>query len=132
MRPRGRPPIPRATSSESAPVEMDGMATWAWSLIFMTEPLPYCRSIWLNAASRACSRVESVKASTSQRNRLENLVLRPGWPQHRMIESHFGRTDRPQVGQRRPELGRPAEAEDGHVRQPSAALALVDAQPLQT
>ena len=63
------------------------MATWAWSLIFMTEPLPYCRSIWLSAASRACSRVESVKASTSQRNRLKNLVLRPGRPQHRMIES---------------------------------------------
>ena len=39
-RPRGRPPMPSATSSESAPVEMDGMETWAWSLIFMTEPLP--------------------------------------------------------------------------------------------
>src|SRR5512134_2592735 len=109
--------MPSATSSESAPVEIDGMETWAWSLIFMTEPLPYCRSIWLSAASRACSRVESVKASTSQWNRLENLVLRPGRPQHRMIESHLGRTDRPESGNRGPRARRAAEAEDGHVRE---------------
>ena len=48
--------MPSATSSESEPVEIDGMATWAWSFIFMTEPLPYCRSIWLSAASSGCSR----------------------------------------------------------------------------
>jgi hypothetical protein len=32
--------MPSATSSDSDPVEIEGIATWAWSLIFMTEPLP--------------------------------------------------------------------------------------------
>jgi hypothetical protein len=28
-------------SSENDPVEIEGIATWAWSPIFMTDPLPY-------------------------------------------------------------------------------------------
>ena len=38
--PRGNPPIPRARSSESDPVETAPTETWARSLIFITEPLP--------------------------------------------------------------------------------------------
>ena len=43
----------RATSD---PVEIAPIGTWAWSLIFMTEPLPNCRSICPRATSRASSR----------------------------------------------------------------------------
>src|SRR2546425_118546 len=47
MRPRGRPPMPIARSSESDPVETAPTETWPRSLIFMTEPLPNCRSVFL-------------------------------------------------------------------------------------
>src|SRR5690349_18865607 len=56
MRPRGSPPIPSARSSESDPVETAPIATWAWSFMRITEPLPNWRSIWPSAVSRACSR----------------------------------------------------------------------------
>src|SRR5665213_2433970 len=63
-RPRGKPPTPSATSSESDPVETAPMATWAWSFIFMTAPLPNWRSICPNTVSSACSR--SIRLPTSQ------------------------------------------------------------------
>ena len=45
-RPRGRPPMPRARSSASAPVGMASMSMWRFSPIRMIEPLPNCFSIW--------------------------------------------------------------------------------------
>ena len=61
---------------------MDGIETWAWSLIFMIEPLPNCRSIWLSAASSACSRVSRHGVNLLDGTDCEDLVLRPGRPQH--------------------------------------------------
>ena len=43
--------MPRATSSDSAPVGMDSMFMAVFSPIFMTEPWPNCFSIWLSAMS---------------------------------------------------------------------------------
>src|SRR6266511_1870688 len=48
-----------------------------------------------------------------------------------MIESGFGRTDHPEVGKRRVKTRRPAEAQDGEVRQPWTVLALVHAELFQ-
>src|SRR5437764_233173 len=48
-----------------------------------------------------------------------------------MIESGVGRTERAEVGQRRGEPRALAEADDGEVREPRTALALVHAQPLE-
>jgi hypothetical protein len=48
--------MPSARSSESDPVEIDGIETWAWSLMRITDPLPNCRSICPSATSNACSR----------------------------------------------------------------------------
>src|SRR5918994_4157531 len=44
--------MPRARSSESAPVGTASMAMVPFSPIFMTEPLPNCFSIWPRAMSR--------------------------------------------------------------------------------
>src|SRR6266542_3511084 len=49
-----------------------------------------------------------------------------------MIESGFGRTDHPEVGKRRVKTRRPAEAQDGEVRQPWTFLALVHAELFQS
>jgi hypothetical protein len=48
-----------------------------------------------------------------------------------MIESDFGRTDGPEVGHRGSEARPLAKAEDGDVREPVTALALVDGEPLE-
>ena len=56
MRPRGRPPIPSARSSDSEPVEIAPIETCAASFIFITAPLPNCRSICPSATPSACSR----------------------------------------------------------------------------
>ena len=56
IRPRGRPPIPRAKSSDRAPVEMDSIPRLRFSPMRMTDPLPNCFSIWLRAMSSALSR----------------------------------------------------------------------------
>ena len=56
IRPRGRPPMPSARSSASAPVGIASTPTWPRSPNFMIEPLPNCLSIWLSAISRALSR----------------------------------------------------------------------------
>src|SRR5215469_9356426 len=55
IRPRGRPPRPRATSRAIEPVGITSTGTRACSPSRMTEPLPNCRSIWTSAASRALS-----------------------------------------------------------------------------
>ncbi len=59
-RPRGKPPIPKAISSPSDPVEIAGMASRGWSPIFMTEPLPNWRSIWVSAALSAFFLLSSI------------------------------------------------------------------------
>src|SRR5881394_270712 len=69
MRPRGSPPIPSARSSASEPVEIAPMETAARSFIFITAPLPNCRSIWPRATSRACSR--STYLAQVKRRRLQ-------------------------------------------------------------
>src|SRR6202035_3603807 len=53
MRPRGRPPMPRATSSAIEPVGITSTGTRVSSPSRMIEPLPNCRSIWRSAASSA-------------------------------------------------------------------------------
>ena len=50
---RGNPPMPSARSSASEPVETAPTETAARSFIFMTDPLPNCRSIWPSATSSA-------------------------------------------------------------------------------
>src|SRR5437868_6284949 len=53
-RPRGRPPMPRAISRPSEPVETTSTsATPSREPNFMIEPLPKARSIWPRAASNA-------------------------------------------------------------------------------
>jgi len=63
-RPRGKPPIPRAMSSPSEPVETTSMSSATWpSAMRMIEPLPNCFSICANAAARAfCRSFVSVTA----------------------------------------------------------------------
>src|SRR3954447_707575 len=57
MRPRGSPPTPSARSSDSAPVGTAATLTAAASSpIFMIEPAPNCRSIWVRALCSAESR----------------------------------------------------------------------------
>src|ERR1700692_742229 len=53
MRPRGRPPMPRATSRAIEPVGITSTGTRVSSPSRMIEPLPNCRSIWRSAASSA-------------------------------------------------------------------------------
>src|SRR3954447_2617475 len=55
-RPRGKPPTPRARSSDSAPVWMVSMPIEVFSPIRMMEPLPNCLSMAANATSSAFSR----------------------------------------------------------------------------
>src|ERR1019366_6404265 len=56
MRPRGKPPIPSAKSTEMDPEEIAGTATTGWPPRRITEPLPNCFSIWLSVAPRARAR----------------------------------------------------------------------------
>ena len=67
--------MPSARSSESEPVETAPTETAARSFIFMTEPLPNCRSIWPSATSSASFSIHL--SHLLERNRFENLVLRP-------------------------------------------------------
>jgi hypothetical protein len=54
MRPRGKPPMPRAISSPSEPVEMTSESVaGSRAPSFMIDPLPKARSICPNAASSA-------------------------------------------------------------------------------
>src|SRR3954468_23067111 len=55
-RPRGKPPTPRARSSDNAPVWMVSMPIEVFSPIRMMEPLPNCLSMAANATSSAFSR----------------------------------------------------------------------------
>src|SRR5579871_2736324 len=52
-RPRGRPPMPSATSSPSEPEGIDSISILSLLPSFITEPLPNCRSIWESAADKA-------------------------------------------------------------------------------
>src|SRR3569623_1408011 len=53
-RPRGRPPMPRAMSSDNEPVEIAATSLTApASPMRITEPLPNWRAIWLSAALNA-------------------------------------------------------------------------------
>src|SRR5690606_3046689 len=65
-RPRGKPPIPNATSSPSEPVDMQGMAARSESPIRITVPLPNCRSIWASAACSAFSLFASINFTLSE------------------------------------------------------------------
>src|SRR6185503_1396692 len=135
-RPRGRPPTPSATSSESEPVETAPIATWAWSFIFITAPLPNWRSICPSTVSSACSRSIPLPTSRCVRScpelaALEDDVLRPCGPQHRRVDSRIGRTHRAEALERRLQAGAFPEARDGDVRQPCPPLAPVDAEPLE-
>ena len=56
MRPRGKPPTPRARSSDNAPVWMASMPIVVFSPILMMDPLPNCLSMAANATSSAFSR----------------------------------------------------------------------------
>src|SRR6266511_160390 len=62
---------------------------------------------------------------------MEYDVLRPGRPQHRMVDSSPGRTDRLELRRRRIEAWPLPESNGREVRQPRAALRLVDAEPPQ-
>src|SRR5207237_2486872 len=62
---------------------------------------------------------------------MENVVLRPGGPQHRMIESRVGRTQRAETQRRRGEPRALAEPYDRDVRQPRTVFALVHPEPLE-
>ena len=54
-RPRGRPPMPSATSSAIAPVGITSIGGRPSSPSRMIEPRPNCRSIWARAVSRDLS-----------------------------------------------------------------------------
>src|SRR5262249_35963220 len=54
-RPRGKPPMPSAMSSEIAPVGITSIGARTSSPSRITEPLPNWRSIWARAVSRALS-----------------------------------------------------------------------------
>ena len=54
--PRGKPPMPSATSRASAPVDTDSICMVPFSPIRMMAPLPKFFSIWRRARSSACSR----------------------------------------------------------------------------
>ena len=56
IRPRGKPPIPKATSSAMDPVGITSIGARPSSPSRMTDPLPNCRSICDRAVSRARSR----------------------------------------------------------------------------
>src|SRR5947208_2559886 len=57
MRPRGKPPTPRAASSEIEPVEITDTGTMAsFDPNRRIEPLPNCFSIWPRARSKARAR----------------------------------------------------------------------------
>src|ERR1039457_1616589 len=57
MRPRGKPPTPRAASTEIEPVEITDTGTIAsFDPSRTIEPLPNCFSIWLRAVSNARAR----------------------------------------------------------------------------
>src|SRR5689334_7856818 len=136
MRPRGSPPTPSATSSDSDPVETAPIATWAWSFIFMTAPLPNWRSICPSTVSSACSRSIPLPTSRGVRScpeldALEDDVLRPCGPQHRRVDSGIGRTDRAETVDGRSRPGRLSEPRDGDVREPGPLLTAVDAEPLE-
>src|SRR5581483_471099 len=62
---------------------------------------------------------------------IENLVLRSSGPQDGMVDSDSGRTEPAEIGNPGPQARRSPEAQDGDVRQPSALLRLVDAEPLE-
>src|SRR4029078_3502418 len=55
-RPRGKPPTPRARSSDNAPVWIASMPIVVFSPILMMDPLPNCLSMAANATSSAFSR----------------------------------------------------------------------------
>src|SRR5918998_961332 len=85
MRPRGRPPTPRARSSESAPVGTAATRTAAASSpIFMIDPWPNCRSIWPSAFFSADSRAWAAFCcslsirSLSSRKLSESTNVSPG------------------------------------------------------
>jgi hypothetical protein len=62
---------------------------------------------------------------------MDNLVLRPRGSQPRQVNSSIGRTERPDVGQRRPEPRSLTEPDDRDVRKPRPLLAAVDAERLE-
>src|SRR5215218_5547322 len=65
MRPRGTPPMPRARSSDSAPVGIACTRTCApGSPMRMTVPLPNSRSICVSAPCRAASRALMASSSS--------------------------------------------------------------------
>ena len=105
-----------------APIE-----TAAWSFIFMTDPLPNCRSICPSAASSACSR--STLSLLAQPFRVPRTARRSGAAGK--VNSGVGRTEVSQVGQRRPQPRTLPEAEHRHVRQPGPPLPPVDPQLLE-
>src|ERR1017187_812731 len=65
IRPRGRPPMPSATSSEIAPVGITSIGARPSSPSRMIEPLPNCRSIWASAVSRDLSLSPALPAALS-------------------------------------------------------------------
>src|SRR5262249_36031627 len=141
MRPRGSPPMPRARSSESEPVETAPTDTAARSFIFITAPLPKFRSIWPRAASNACSRstwlyllnhIALLLNHNTQTHRFEDDVLRSGRAQHGKVSSSLGRHHGPQLRQRRArEAWSLLEAAHGDVREPAVALGLAEQVALQ-
>jgi hypothetical protein len=62
---------------------------------------------------------------------MKNDVLRPGRPQHRMVDGNSGRTDRPDLWRLGIEARPRTEADDREVRQPRALLRLVHAEPFE-
>src|SRR5262249_3161594 len=131
----GRPPIPRARSSASEPVETAPTETCGRSLIRMTEPLPNARSICPSAASSACSRstiqpptvLKSTKPNCMKDNVLPSRPTEPG-----MVDRGAGRTEPPEAGKLGGEPRPLAEPDDGEVWQPRPLLGLVHAEPVQT
>ena len=124
--------MPSARSSESEPVEIAPTETCAWSLIFITAPLPKLRSICPRAVSSACSRSTFISLLDCDRD----FRPRPRTAPRRGAAGKCKqqrRTARPRPSSgsagRRP---RPlAEAQHGDVRQPRPRLAPVDAELLE-
>src|SRR6185503_17184058 len=129
-RPRGKPPMPSARSSESEPVDTAPTDTCAASLMRITDPLPNCRSICPSATSSASSRfIES--SSCDQRDAFQHLVPGSGRVQSRQVSSRVGRNECSRPGQWRLQTRPLAEAKQRDVRQPPPRLRPVDAERFQ-
>src|SRR4051812_28236242 len=118
-RPRGRPPTPRARSSDNAPVWMDSMPIEVFSPIRMMDPFPNCLSMAATAISSAFSR--SLLTVVLRFLSGAWVILLTWWPSHTASISIFGL----QLGLRWAPYGRGVTRLPGHCDRTVMRLALL-------